>query len=293
MCQNPAVNKSPATLSTTDHDRDTAGLTYVYPVVSRRAGGVSIGVNLNPNNACNWRCIYCQVPNLQRGGPPPIDLALLDAELRRMLVDIIRGDFMERHVPEGMRRLNDVALSGNGEPTSAPEFPEVVDLIGRSMADFGLLERGVKLLLITNGSLAHRPAVLEGIRHMASLNGEVWFKFDRATPAGMHLVNDTETDPQRHHQRLKAVAGLCPTWVQTCMFALDGMPPSEDEIHAYLDMLARCQVEHIGLSGVLLYGLARPSMQTEASRLSALDTGWLKDLAIRIETLGLTVRLTP
>ena len=44
-------------LDSTDHSRDSAGMTYVYPVVSRRAGGVSIGMNLNPNNACNWRCI--------------------------------------------------------------------------------------------------------------------------------------------------------------------------------------------------------------------------------------------
>ncbi|MCZ7653212.1 MAG: hypothetical protein M5R42_01445 [Rhodocyclaceae bacterium] len=39
-------------LDVTDpHSRDSAGLTYVYPVVSRRAGGVSIGINPNPNNA--------------------------------------------------------------------------------------------------------------------------------------------------------------------------------------------------------------------------------------------------
>ena len=48
-------------LTTTDHDRGSAGLTYVYPVISRRSGGLSIGINLNPNNACNWRCIYCQL----------------------------------------------------------------------------------------------------------------------------------------------------------------------------------------------------------------------------------------
>ena len=40
-----------------DHDRDSAGMTYVYPVISRRAGGVSVGINLNTNKACNWRCI--------------------------------------------------------------------------------------------------------------------------------------------------------------------------------------------------------------------------------------------
>lgn len=268
------------------------GLTYVYPVVSRRAGGVSLGINLNTNNACNWRCVYCQVPDLRRGAPPPVDLPLLDKELRAMLTDIVHGDFMERHVPEGMRRLNDIALSGNGEPTSAPEFPDVVGLVGRAMADFNLHEQGVKLLLITNGSLTHRPSVLEGIRRMASCNGEVWFKFDRATPAGMRLVNDTETDPLRHFQRLKAVAGLCPTWVQTCVFAMDGMPPSEDEIRAYLDMLARCQAEHVGLVGVQLYGLARPALQPEAPRLSTLDPGWLAGLAERILALGIQVRLT-
>jgi wyosine [tRNA(Phe)-imidazoG37] synthetase (radical SAM superfamily) len=56
-------------LTVADHDRGSAGLTYVYPVVSRRAGGVSVGINLNVNNACNWRCIYCQVPGLTRGAP--------------------------------------------------------------------------------------------------------------------------------------------------------------------------------------------------------------------------------
>ena len=57
-------------LTVTDHSRDSAGMTYVYPVVSRRAGGVSVGINLNPNNACNWACVYCQVPDLARGTAP-------------------------------------------------------------------------------------------------------------------------------------------------------------------------------------------------------------------------------
>lgn len=293
MCQNPAVSKATITLSTTRHDRDAAGLIYVYPVVSRRAGGVSLGVNLNPNNACNWRCIYCQVPNLQRGGPPPVDLPRLATELRDMLQDILHGDFMQLHVPEGARRLNDIALSGNGEPTSAAEFPQVVALIGRVMTDFDLLAQDVKLVLITNGSLAHRPDVLAGIRAMAALNGEVWFKFDRATRAGLQQVNATQVDPERHYQRLKTVAGLCPTWIQTCMFALDGQAPPETEIRAYLNLLARARAEGIGLRGVLLYGLARTPMQPEAPRLSPLDREWLQVLAERIQALGLTVKLTP
>lgn len=281
------------TLTTSNHDRDSAGMTYVYPVVSRRAGGVSVGVNLNPNNACNWRCIYCQVPNLTRGGPPPIDVALLEGELRRMLKDITQGDFMARAVPEGMRRLNDVALSGNGEPTSAAEFAEVISLIGRVLKDFDLLGR-IKLVLITNGSLVHKPYVQEGLARMQALGGEVWFKLDRASREGIRQVNNAELDPERAYANLKIAASLCPTWLQTCLFALDGEPPAEAELGAYLDLLARAKAEDVPLQGVLLYGLARPSTQPEAGRLSRLPEAWLANFAQRIrQRCGLPVKTSP
>jgi wyosine [tRNA(Phe)-imidazoG37] synthetase (radical SAM superfamily) len=281
------------TLTTTNHDRDNAGMTYVYPVVSRRAGGVSVGVNLNPNNACNWRCIYCQVPNLSRGGPPPIDVALLETELRRMLVDIVQGDFMARAVPADMRRLNDIALSGNGEPTSAGEFAEVVSLIGRVMAEFDLLGR-IKLVLISNGSLMHKPYVQEGLRRMQALGGEVWFKLDRASREGIRQVNNAELEPERVYANLQIAAGLCPTWLQTCLFALDGEPPAEPELAAYLDLLARARAEDLPLQGVLLYGLARPSTQPEAGRLSRLPEAWLAAFAERIrQHCGLPVKTSP
>jgi wyosine [tRNA(Phe)-imidazoG37] synthetase (radical SAM superfamily) len=279
-------------LTTTDHNRDITGMTYVYPVVSRRACGVSIGINLNPNNACNWRCIYCQVPNLKRGGPPSIDLAQLERELHSMIHDVVLGDFMHQHVPEGLRRLNDIALSGNGEPTSAAEFSAVIELVGQALIKFGLLGK-IKLVLITNGSLSHRPSVQAGIQKMAALNGEVWFKFDRATQAGLRQVNDTAINPDRHFQRLKRVSQLCPTWVQTCMFAEHGLPPSEVEVSAYLDMLQKAKTEHLPLRGVLLYGLARTSTQPEAEFLNAVPESWLRNLAHRIESIGIDVRVTP
>jgi wyosine [tRNA(Phe)-imidazoG37] synthetase (radical SAM superfamily) len=281
-----------APLTPVNHDRDSAGMTYVYPVVSRRAGGVSVGVNLNPNNACNWACIYCQVPELTRGSAPEIDLAQLETELRAMLADIVDGDFMQTRVPEGARRLNDIALSGNGEPTSARAFPQVIELVGRVMADFGLVNR-IKLVLITNGSLADRPRVQEGLKKMAALNGEVWFKFDRATAAGMRSVNQTRIAPEKQFERLAATARLCPTWLQTCMFALDGAPPDDAEQAAYLAAVERIRQQRIPLRGVLLYGLARPSMQPQAGRLGALPAAWLEAFAEKIRAAGLPVKVSP
>jgi wyosine [tRNA(Phe)-imidazoG37] synthetase (radical SAM superfamily) len=273
-----------------DHDRDSAGMTYVYPVISRRAGGVSVGINLNTNNACNWRCIYCQVPDLRRGGAPEVDLEKLAGELRGFLRELLQGDFMQRRVPAEARRLNDIALSGNGEPTSAREFAQVVDLIGTIMAEFDLIGK-IKLVLITNGSLIQRAKVKEGLRKMADLGGEVWFKLDSATANGMRRINRTRQTVEKMHDNLRMAALLCPTWLQTCVFKFDGQPPAEAERKAYLKFIGRLKAEEVPLRGVLLYGLARPSMQPEAARLSALPQVWMLNFAAEIEAQGVAVKL--
>ena len=157
-------------LTIRNHDRDAVQMTYVYPVVSRRAGGVSVGINLNPNNACNWRCIYCQVPDLVRGAPPPVDLERLRLELGEFLRDVLQGDFLATRVPPDARRLNDIALSGNGEPTSAKEFEQVIDLIG-DIREQSSVPATVKTILITNGSLMQRSGVQNGVKKLAGLNG--------------------------------------------------------------------------------------------------------------------------
>jgi wyosine [tRNA(Phe)-imidazoG37] synthetase (radical SAM superfamily) len=276
-------------LTTTDHNRDVLGMQYIYPVISRRAGGVSIGINLNVNNACNWRCIYCNVPNLTRGTPPPIELDVLEQELRTFLNDVLHGDFMQLHVHEEDRQLKDIAFSGNGEPTSVKEFPQVITLVEKILRDFNLLGH-IKLRLITNGSLMDKPSVLDSIRHLAKCNGEVWFKVDAGSKEGFVRINDVLLNPQSHLQRLKDCAAVCPTFIQTCMFALDGEPPSEADIQAYLTLIS--EVKEV-VEGVHLYGLARLSLQLEASRLSRLSPEWLELTAQRIRQLGLKVYVSP
>ncbi|UCH47334.1 MAG: radical SAM protein [Betaproteobacteria bacterium] len=279
-------------LTVVNHDRAAAGLTYVYPVVSRRAGGVSVGVNLNVNNACNWKCIYCQVPNLKRGAAPPVDLMKLRSELTGFLRDVIDGDFMQRCVPEQARRLNDIALSGNGEPTSTPGFASVIEVIGevRHAVSVGA---EVKTVLITNGSLTHQREVREGLRRLQPINGEVWFKLDSATREGMLRMNGTRIGLTRVARNLAIAANACPTWIQTCVLAIDGDAPSNTEQSAYLEFIAEQLAQGVPIRGVLLYGLARQSYQPEADRLSSLPPSWLEAYAERIRALGLPVKVTP
>jgi pyruvate-formate lyase-activating enzyme len=279
------------TLRPEDHARDAAGLTYVYPVVSRRAGGVSLGVNLNPNNACNWRCVYCQVPGLVRGRAPAIDLARLERELRGLLAEVAGGDWLERHAPPGARRLNDVALSGNGEPTTSPQFEAALALVARVKAELGLAA-SVKTIVITNGSRVHRAEVQAGLRLLAP-DGELWFKLDSATAEGQRAIHDAAPGLARVRANLRTACTLAPTWVQTCVFARRGAPPSAREQDALLAFLSRHLRAAPAPRGVLLYGLARPSHQPEAPELERLPRAWLEAFARRLEALGLEVRIHP
>lgn len=285
-------------LTTRNHSRDSAGLTYVYPVISRRSGGLSIGINLNPNNACNWRCVYCQVPELKRGSAPETDLAVLEKELRGFLDDVLHGDFYQRfEVPPQQQIIRDIAISGNGEPTSSPQFEQVVDLIGRVAEDYELLNgpapaSGLKFVLITNGSLARRESVQNGLKHWAGLGGEVWFKLDSATAEGIARVNGVRLSPESVLRNLESAANACPTWLQTCLFAFDGQPPSPMERKAYLDFLKRAASMGILFRGVLFYGLARPSLQAEAPRLVALEPQWMEAFAEEIRSGGIQLKLS-
>ena len=55
----PSIQSSWAVVQ--DHSRVFRDLIFVYPVISRRSQGLSIGVNLNPDKRCNFDCVYCEV----------------------------------------------------------------------------------------------------------------------------------------------------------------------------------------------------------------------------------------
>ncbi len=270
-------------LSIHDHSRELSGLKYIYSVISRRAGGLSIGVNLNVNNACNWQCIYCEIPNLTRGSPPPIELDVLEDELRFFLHEIIHGDYMEKNVAIEDRHLKDIAFSGNGEPTSAEEFPQVILIVKKILEEFNLLHK-IKIRLITNGSLMHKESVLEGIQVLAKMNGEVWFKVDAAPEENSKVINQVNIKPQQAIDRLKRCSEICPTFVQTCIFTIDNKEPNNKEIDAYIKLIDSAKKS---IKGVHLYGIARPSMQPEAYRLGRVNINVLENIADQLHNNGI------
>jgi wyosine [tRNA(Phe)-imidazoG37] synthetase (radical SAM superfamily) len=271
-----------------DHSRELSGLKYIYSVISRRAGGLSIGVNLNVNNACNWQCIYCEIPNLTRGTPPPIQLDLLEQELRFFLHEIIHGDYMEKNVSVEDRHLKDIAFSGNGEPTSAEEFPEVILIVKKILEEFNLLNK-IKIRLITNGSLMHKASVIKAVEMLKEMNGEVWFKVDSATEGSIKTINQVNLKPHQILERLRNSINVCPTFVQTCIFTIDGKGPSEKDIDAYLQLVGEVKTN---IQGVHLYGLARPSLQPQAKSLGRISQEALEDIAIKLRNLNVATTVS-
>ncbi len=279
-------------LTTINHSRDVAGLKYVYPVLSRRAGGLSIGINFNTNNACNWRCVYCQVPGLVRGGAPEMDLNILEKELRFFLDYVLKGDFYDDfNVSEHHRVIKDIAISGNGEPTSLKQFDQAIELIGHIATQMQVLPES-DFVLISNGSLMHLTSVQSGLKVFHKYHGQVWFKLDSATEEGRKKINDSKQTNEKTLENLKLSSSLCETSLQTCLIEYLSEDESKGEWTAYLQLLKAARSKHIKIAKIMLYTIARPSLQPEAAQLKKVTESRLKELADELKYLEYQVSIS-
>src|SRR6476660_1159132 len=100
------------------HSRSWQQNRYVYPVISRRSKGLSIGVNLNSDKVCNFDCVYCSVDRTTPATVTEVDLGVLRDELDHMLGVAVSGELFREarfdQTPAHLRRINDVAFSGDG-----------------------------------------------------------------------------------------------------------------------------------------------------------------------------------
>jgi wyosine [tRNA(Phe)-imidazoG37] synthetase (radical SAM superfamily) len=275
------------------HPREFADLTYAYPVISRRSGGVSIGVNLNLDKACNFDCPYCQVDRTLAKAKLPIQVKTIRTEVGRLLdtVDATGICRLEKFstVSDAAKRLKDVAISGDGEPTMVPEFPDVCEDLASLQA--ARPELDFKLVLITNSTLLDRPAVQKGISHLLSRRGEIWAKLDAGTEAWYQRVNVSRISLDRIEANLIALGRHHPFTVQTMFHGFDGALPPEGEVDAYLTRLKRIKASGARIDGVQLYTLARKPSQANCTPvpgpwLDALRTRITKEAGINAQVFG-------
>src|SRR5208283_4277040 len=58
---------------------------FAYVVISQRARGLSIGLNLNPDKRCSFACPYCEVNRDVPGWDQKVDLPVMGEELVQLL----------------------------------------------------------------------------------------------------------------------------------------------------------------------------------------------------------------
>ncbi len=246
-----------------NHSRDWRGFAYVYPVISRRSRGLSIGVNLNPDKACNFDCIYCQV---DRSVPPTVrrvDLDKLSKELDSLLADAVSGGFFDQPefagTPRDLRRLNDIAFSGDGEPTTCPQFAECVGLTAELKRKHGADD--ARIILITDACYLSRPEVLAGLDIMDRNNGEIWAKLDAGTEAYYQLVNRPNFPLEHVVENILTAARVRPVVIQSMFANVKGQPPPEEEIRAFCDRLNFMKDRGAQFKLVQIYTVARDTAE--------------------------------
>ncbi len=256
-----------------DHRRVWRDFDYCYPVISRRSRGVSLGVNLNPDKVCNFDCVYCEVDRLTAPKRKDLDLDLLGEELGLLLDLATSGEIyqippFDSARPE-QRRLNDIAFSGDGEPTTAREFAEVVRRVVRLKDQRGL--NLVKLVLITDSSRLQAPDVMAGLETLMAHQGEVWAKLDAGTESYYQEICRSQVPFQRILDNLLATARRWPILIQTLFLDWKGKGPSEAELEAYCGRLEHIRSNGGQLQAVQLYTVARPTPEPEARPLWHLE----------------------
>lgn len=272
------------------HPRQFVNNRFVYPVLSRRAGGISVGINLNPDKICNFDCIYCQVNRVETAGTQFVDVPVLLRELEETLT-LVRGgaiyntlEFAE--VPSAWRRLSDIAFSGDGEPTTYTNFDQIV---GQCAAVKQRLELDqVKMVLITNASMFHRPAVQRGLAILDDHQGEVWAKLEAGTEAYYKLVARTSIPFGRILKNIAAAARIRPLVIQSLFMRIRGEPPPLAELQAFCERLREIVASGGRIKLVQIYTVARPPAERFVSALSDAEIASLVDLVRR--STGLAVQ---
>lgn len=277
----PISRGQPLSTFFADHDRSWRDNLYVYPVISRRSGGLSIGVNLNPDKACNFDCVYCQVdrsvPPIVRTVDPQRLRAELEATVRAAMSGELFSDPYFQKVPAAYQRINDIAFSGDGEPTTSPVFGEAVQAAADIRHKFSLPD--LKLVLITDAAYLKKPAVQAALAVMDANNGEIWAKLDAGTEEYYQLINRPNVPLQVVLENILDAARSRPIVIQSLWMNVYGEPPPHDEVDAFAQRLSDIVRDGGEIRLVQIYTIAR---RTTEPFVAPLDQNALAEIADRV-----------
>jgi len=250
------------------HPMDFLGNRFMYVVVSPRARGLSIGVNMNPDRKCNFQCVYCEVNHRLPVRETRLDTQVMVAELQKTFALVQADRLRERpwycHLPQELLQLRHVTLSGDGEPTLAPNFAEVLESVFhmRAVGQWPFF----KIVLVTNATGLDQPQVQEGLTYFTKVD-EIWAKLDGGTQAYLNGVNRPEVRLERILKNILTVARLRPVVIQSLFPAINGVEPPPEEIEQYVQRLKELKAAGAQISLVQIYSATRPTPSSACGHL--------------------------
>lgn len=270
------------------HPRTWREFRYCYPVVSRRSRGLSLGVNLNPDQACNFDCVYCSVDRRVPSTVREVDEAALERELDALLALSASGAIWREEpfdrTPPALRRLNDIAFSGDGEPTSYAGFAGMLALAKRLVTARGL---DARLVVITNATLFQKATVRDALLGLRPQD-EVWAKLDAGSEDWYRAVDRSDVPLSRILGNLRDLGRRRPLVIQSLWCRLHGEAPPAHELDAWAGRLRWLLDEGAQIDRVQVYTTARATTETWATALTAEE---LEGIAERVRGLGLVAEV--
>jgi histidinol dehydrogenase len=217
----------------------------IYPVYSRRSGGLSIGINLFPDKKmCSFDCPYCEV------FPFATTVKFVATTLKNELVYAINSAKYHSIT------VQNICLSGNGEPTLSPHFKKALEAAHRIQKKAAPESN---LVVITNGTGLLQDDIFTFLQTSVALYGlNLWLKFDAGTGEWYRAVNRSGIAFDSLISKIKEFVRVSPVTLQTILCLIGGKLPSEEEESAWND-LALELAKTGNVKDFQLYGKARPA----------------------------------
>jgi wyosine [tRNA(Phe)-imidazoG37] synthetase (radical SAM superfamily) len=248
--------------------REFLGNRFVYVVVSSRARGLSIGVNMNPDKRCKFNCEYCEVNRAVPALEKSLDVDVMAEELQRTLGLACSGELRDIHyhhdTPADLLKLRHVALSGDGEPTVCPNFLDAVRAVVhvRALGRFPFF----KIVLITNAARLDLREVQDGLK-LFTQQDEIWAKLDAGTQNYMDKVNRPACSLEKIMSNILLVARQRPVIIQSLFPLLNHEEPPVEEIEQYAQRLNELKQAGAQIPLVQIYSATRPAAHPNCGHL--------------------------
>jgi len=250
------------------YPRDFLENRFVYLVISPRARGLTVGINLNPILKCTFECLYCEINRTEPARTPRFDADGMGAELFETLRLGYEGRLRQRprysNLPDDLLQIRHVALSGDGEPTLASNFVEAIQAVVhvRALGQFPFF----KMVLITNSTALDRPEVQYGLKYFTQAD-EVWAKLDAGSQTYLNQINGGNMSIDKIIANILLVGRQRPIVIQGLFPAINGVEPPDEEIEQYARRLKKLKEDGADISLVQIYSATRPMARSGCSHL--------------------------